>query len=200
MSSQLRADGYLAGLAETLDADVQAIRRDFAAWRSRERRRARGETTERVQETGVISGDLFLMLAVAANRGLFPLVRNSGIALLELDDERARALFVALEESFRADETGFDAFCAHIEDPVLRDLVVQKTASGEFDLNQEKMVRDGVRRVRERELRRKIDQLGTELRNVEREKPDPARLRELLAEKMHLDSELAKMNTRAAGA
>ena len=200
VSSQLRADGYLAGLAETLDADVQAIRRDFAAWRSRERRRARGETTERVQETGVISGDLFLMLAVAANRGLFPLVRNSGIALLELDDERARALFVALEESFRADETGFDAFCAHIEDPVLRDLVVQKTASGEFDLNQEKMVRDGVRRVRERELRRKIDQLGTELRNVEREKPDPARLRELLAEKMHLDSELAKMNTRAAGA
>ena len=96
-------------------------------------------------------------------------------------------------------EAGFDFLCARLEEPGLRDLVISKAASGEFDLNQEAVVRDGVRRVRQRQLRRKIDELGTELRRTEREKPDPARMRELLAEKMHLDSELAKMNTRAAG-
>ena len=92
---------------------------------------------------------------------------TAAIALSDLDDERARALFVALEESFRAEETGFDALCARIEDPVLRDLVVRKTASGEFDMNQERLVADGVRRVRQRALRRKIDQLGAEMRKAE---------------------------------
>ncbi len=201
VGSQLRADGYLANLAETLDADVQAVRRDFASWRSRERRRSRGAAAAPAQETAeTVSADLFLMLAAAVNRELFPLVRNGGIGLGDLDDERARTLFVALEESFRAEETGFDALSARIEDASLRDLLIRKAASGEFDLNQEAMVRDGVRRLRQRQLRRKIDQLGSEMRKVEREKPDPARMRELLAEKMHLDSELAKMNTRAAGA
>jgi hypothetical protein len=140
------------------------------------------------------------MLAVSANRELFPLVRNGGVGLADLDDERARTLFVALEEAFRREETGFDSLCARIEDPGLRELAIRKVSSGEFDLNQEAVVRDGVRRVRQRQLRRKIDELGTEMKRTEREKPDPARMRELLAEKIHLDSELAKMNTRVAGA
>ncbi len=59
-----------------------------------------------------ISTDLFLMLAVAANRELFAEVRKGGIGLADLDDERARTLFVALEEAFRADEQGFEAVCA----------------------------------------------------------------------------------------
>jgi DNA primase len=200
-ASQVRADGYLTGLVDALDADAQAVRRDFASWRSRERKRARGpEGAPAEGATETVSSDLFLMLAVSANRELFPLVRNGGVGLADLDDERARTLFVALEDSFRAEETGFDALCARVEEPGLRDLVIRKAASGEFDLNQEAVVRDGVRRVRQRQLRRKIDELGTEMKRTEREKPDPARMRELLAEKIHLDSELAKMNTRVAGA
>ncbi len=198
VSSQLRADGYLTRIAESLNAEPEAVRRDFAAWRAREKDRSRGKVAERTEGSQPLSGDLFLLLAVAANRQLFPLVRNGGVSISDLDDERARALFVALEESFRAEETGLDALCARIESPALKDLVVRKAASGEFDMNQEKLVRDGVRRVRQRVLAKRIELLGAEMRRIDRERPDAVRMRELLAEKMHLDDELAKLNTGAA--
>lgn len=197
VGSQLRADGYLTRIAESLDAEPEAIRRDFASWRAREKDRSRGKAANRAEGSQPLSADLFLLLAVAANRELFPLVRG-GISISDLDDERARTLFVALEECFRAEETGLDALCARIESPELKDLVVRKTASGEFDLNQEQVVRDGVRRVRQRALAKRVELLGAEMRKMDREKPDAERMRELLAEKMHLDDELAKLRTGAA--
>lgn len=200
VSSQVRADGYLTQIAEVLGAEPEAIRQDFAAWRSRDRSRGRGKVVTTAEGPAAASADLFLLLAVAANPELFPLVRNGGISIPDLDDERARQLFIALEECFRAEETGLDALCARIDSPALRDLVVRKIASGEFNMNQERLVRDGVRRVRQRELTRRIDQLGAEMRRIDRESPDAARMRELLAEKMHLDDELAKLNTGAARA
>jgi DNA primase len=200
VDSQLRADGYLTKIAESLDTEPEAIRRDFVAWKARTRDRSRGKVANQPEGSQPLSGDLFLLVAVAANRELFPLVRNGGISISDIDDERARALFVALEECFRAEEKGLDALCARIESPALKDLVIRKTASGEFDLNQEKLVRDGVRRVRQRTLVKRIELLGAEMRRMDRERPDAARMRELLAEKMHLDNELSKLNTGAARA
>ena len=198
VASQVRADGYVKLLAEALDADADAVGRDFASWKAAQR--VRQPPTEAGTEDAVpVTSDLFLMLAVAANRDLFPLVRTGGIALADLEDDRAKALFVALEESFRAEEASFDAMCARIEDGSLRDLAARKTASGEFDMNPQRLVADGVNRIRQRSVRKRIDLLGAEMRKAEREKSDPARMRELLEEKMHLDSELAKLNTRAAG-
>jgi hypothetical protein len=139
------------------------------------------------------------MLAVAANRELFAAVRKAGIGLADLEDDWARTLFVALEESFRADEQGFEALCARIEDPVLLDLAIRKVSSGEFEMNQERLVADGVRRIRQRTLRKKIDLLSAEMRKAERETRDPVQMRELLAEKMHLDNELERLKTGAAG-
>jgi hypothetical protein len=139
------------------------------------------------------------MLAVAAHRELFPLVRNGGIVLADLEDDRAARLYVALEEAFRAEEQGFDSLCARIDDPDLRELAIRKVASGEFDMNQERLVADGVRRIRQRALKKKTELVSAELRRLEKETTEPERLRELLAEKMHLDSELERLKTGAAG-
>jgi DNA primase len=222
-ASQLRRDGYLTSLADALDADPAAVRRDFASWLRRQRpgfpsaeRQAGGAVTAGAapqgtaattgprnvasgEPPGALSAELFVMLAVAANRGLFSVVRNAGIGLDDLEDESARALFVALEEAYRAEEPGFEAVCARIEDPGLRELAIRKVASGEFDLNQERLVSDGVRRIRQRVLAKKRDVLAAEMRKAERERPDPARMRDLLAEKMHLDDELERLKARAAG-
>jgi hypothetical protein len=139
------------------------------------------------------------MLAAAANQDLFPLVRTGGVVFSDLDDERAKALFIALEEAYREEEEGFEALCERIEDPELRDLVIRKAASGEFDMNQERIIRDGVRRIRQRTLRKKIEHLSAEMRRADKETLDPVRMRELLAEKMHLDSELERLKMGAAG-
>jgi DNA primase len=209
--SQTRREGYVNLLADTLGVDVAAIRQDFASWQQRRRiggggasRREGAPGSAPKEAAGAAQGtavgsDLFLMLAVAANRDLFPLVRNGGVALSDLDDESAKSLFIALEEAFRAEEQGFEAVCARIEDARVRDLVIRKISSGEFDLNQERMVADGVRRVRERSLKKRIDLLGAEMRKAERESASPARMRELLAEKMHLDDELERLKARVAG-
>ena len=211
-ASPMRKDGYLALLADNLGVDVRAVRQDFSAWlRSRQPGAARREERLR-REAGQgaangsagasgsgVSSDLFLMLAVAAHRDLYPLVRNGGIALADLDDDRAARLYVALEEAFRAEEEGFDSLCARIDDPLLRDLAIRKVSSGEFDMNQERMVADGVRRIRQRALRKKTELVSAELRRLEKETTDPGKLRELLAEKMHLDSELERLKMGAAG-
>ena len=146
-----------------------------------------------------LSPDLFLMLGVVAHPELFPAVRNGGMTLGDLDDERAARLYVALEEAFRAEEQGFEPVCARIEDAELRDLVIRKVASGEFDLNQERAVADAVRRIRQRTLLRRTELVSAELRRLEKESADPVRLRDLLEEKMHLDGELEKLKTGAAG-
>jgi DNA primase len=211
-ASPMRKDGYLALLADNLGVDVRAVRQDFSAWLGSRQPGAVRREQERVRReaqsgagpqgnggAGSVSADLFLMLAVAAHRELFPVVRNGGIALADLDDDRAARLYVALEEAFRAEEEGFDSLCARIDDPVLRDLAIRKVSSGEFDMNQERMVSDGVRRIRQRALRKKTETLSAELRRLEKETADPAKLRELLAEKMHLDSELERLKMGAAG-
>jgi DNA primase len=208
-ASQLRRDGYMSLLADSLNAGVQSLRDDFVSWQARSRtrgeRRARTESGAAVSDEarhdrpGTVSMDLFLMLAVAANCDLFAEVRKGGIGLADLDDERARTLFVALEEAFRAEEKGFEAVCGRIDDPELRELAIRKISSGEFEMNQARMVADGVRRIRERSLGKKIDLLSAEMRFAERDARDPVRMRELLAEKMHLDSELEKLKMGAAG-
>jgi DNA primase len=203
-ASPMRKDGYLALLADNLGVDADAVRRDFSAWVHRRQpgSRQEGRASSGAEQRGAavsVSADLFLMLAVAAHRELFPLVRNGGIALADLDDDRAARLYVALEEAFRAEEEGFESLCARIDDPTLRDLAIRKVASGEFDLNQERLVADGVRRIRQRALKKKTELVSAELRRLEKETTEPARLRELLAEKMHLDSELERLKTGAAG-
>jgi len=208
-ASPMRKDGYLSLLGDNLGVDVRAVRQDFSAWLRRRQPGAQrreqaagqgaGEGRAGAEAASGISPDLFLMLAVAAHRELFPLVRNGGIGLSDLDDDRAGRLYVALEEAFRAEEAGFESLCARIDDPELRDLAIRKVSSGEFDVNPERMVSDGVRRVRQRALRKKTELVSAELRRLEKETTDPARLRELLSEKMHLDSELERLKTGAAG-
>jgi DNA primase len=205
-ASPMRKDGYLGLLADNLGVDVNAVRQDFTPWLERRQKagarrdaaRSAGPARAGLGEAaGALSPDLFLMLYVAANQQLFPAVRNGGIGLSDLDEPAGR-LFVALEETFRAEEEGFEALCARIDDSALRDLVIRKVASGEFDMNQGQAVADGIRRIRQRALRRLTELVSAEIRRLEKETGDPARLRDLLAEKMHLDSELERLKGPAA--
>jgi DNA primase len=199
--SQVRAEEYLRGIADAVGAEGRAVSADFAAWRrGRQRGPEQARAAERPrEESGPLPHDLFLMLVVAAHQELFPVVRNGGIAMGDLEDPRARDLYVALEEAFRAEETAFDALCARLEDASLRETLIRKVASGEFDVNQDRMVAESIKRIKQRTLARKRDAVIAELRRLEREKPDAARVRELLTEKMHLDGELSRLDPRSAG-
>ncbi len=190
LGSQVRADDYIKALSEEIGSSEDAVRADFQRWRKGPRERT--ESKPVVGASGV-SSDLFLFLAVAARQDLLPIVRNSGVAIEDLEDPAAQELYIALEETFRSEDGSFSALLERVENPSLKDLLISRISSGEFDLNQEKMIGDGVKRIKQRTLGKKRDMLASEMRRIERERTDMARLKGLLEEKMHLDDELAKL-------
>jgi len=191
-TSRLRAEEYLRQAAYALGASTEAVSADFARWQDRQRGRVPAAGPAAADDAAT-TPELFLMLALAANRDLFPGARAGGVSLADIEDARARALFVALEEGFRGEEAGMDALLARLEDAGLRELVVRKAASGEFDENPDRIVADSVRRIRQRSLRRARDAVEAKLRRLEGDRADRAAEQELLAEKQHLDSELSRL-------
>jgi DNA primase len=185
IDSQVKRDGYLRLLAEDLGVDFESVRGDLL--------RGLGRSIEKkdslqIGEVQSISADLFFLLAVAVNREYFPKVRNT-IAVDDLEDIRARKVFVALEECFRQGETTEELLLQRLEDAELKALLLEKAASGEFMLNPQKMIQDGLKKIRRRSLEKKQRALVSALA---RDK-DPVKLKELLAEKMYLDEELQSL-------
>jgi DNA primase len=187
IDSQVKRDGYFRALAEELGVEFESVREDFR----KNAGRAAGPPRQPAPAPAPgLSADFFFMLAVAAHRDYFAQVRNL-LGPEDLEDPRARKLFVALEECFRAGESSADSLLARIEDPELRGEVLARTASGAFAEDPERQVRDGLVSVRRRGLERRSAGLSALL--AAPGGLEQAALRDLLAEKMLIDDELAKL-------
>ncbi len=187
LDSQVKRDGYLRLVAEDLGVDFESVRSDLLP--GTERSIARNNSHRIAEEQG-ISADLFFLLAVAVNHEFFPEVRNT-VALDDLEDLRARKYYVALEECYRQGETTEEALLRRLEDEELRNLLLEKTASGEFTISPERLIRDSLREIRRRSLEKRRRSLVSNLTRFKGQ--DPGKLKELLAEKMYLDEELQKL-------
>ncbi len=187
LDSQVKRDGYFRLVAEDLGVDFESVRSDLL--RGAERSITRNNS-HRAAEVQGISADLFFLLAVAVNREFFPEVRKT-VVVDDLEDLRARKYFVALEECYRQGETTEEALLRRLEDEELRDLLLGKTASGEFTINPEGLVHDGLREIRRRSLEKRRRSVVSALTRSKDQ--DPRKLKELLAEKMYLDEELQKL-------
>jgi DNA primase len=188
LDSQVKRDGYIRLVAEDLGVDFESARSDLL--RGTERSRTRDDSYRR-SEAQVPSADLFFILAVAVNREYFQEIRNT-VAVDDLEDPRARKYFVALEECYRQGERTEEALLRRLEDEELKELLLEKTASGEYSLNPERLIRDGLREIRRRSLEKRRRLLISALARAEGQ--DAAKLRELLGEKMYLDEELQKLS------
>jgi DNA primase len=188
LDSQVKRDGYIRLVAEDLGVDFESARSDLL--RGTERSGTRDDSYRR-SEAQVPSADLFFILAVAVNREYFQEIRNT-VAVDDLEDPRARKYFVALEECYRQGERTEEALLRRLEDEQLKELLLEKTASGEYSLNPERLIRDGLREIRRRSLEKRRRLLISALARAEDQ--DAAKLRELLGEKMYLDEELQKLS------
>jgi DNA primase len=190
MDSQVKRDGYIRLLGEDLGVDFESVRSDLL--RGIGRSRNRDDSQLRTEEEGT-SADLFFILAVAVNRDFFQEVRNT-VAVDDLEDPRARKYFVALEECYRQGERTEEALLRRLEDERLQELLLAKTASGEFTLNPERLIEDGLRQIRRRSLEKRRRFLISALSRARQQ--DAAKVKELLGEKMYLDAELQKLSER----
>ena len=193
IDSEVKREGYLRALAEVLHVEYESVRNDFA-----HKGLARTATKPATggEDPTTISSDLFLLLAICVNSDHFETARGL-ISEDDLEDDRARELYIVLEECYRRGDMSAEAILTRLENEPLRALLAQKAASDEFALNQDRLIRESLENIRRRSLEKKRRQIVALLRQSEDAKADQIEVRELLQEKMFLDGELQRMKVKS---
>jgi DNA primase len=136
------------------------------------------------------------LLTVAAVNYVSPQKENlfsrfrAALGIDEIEDPNAKELFIALEECLRHEETGMDELLARIPSPNLRNYLIERGASGEFSINQEQLMADGIKKIRAKGLERQNEEIIIKLRGLRKAEDRSSEVNELLAEKMRIDNEL----------
>jgi DNA primase len=135
---------------------------------------------------------------VSVNTHLFPEFR-AAVEMREIEDTVAKEIYLALEESFREGEGGTDAVLSRISSLALRNFIIEQGISPEFKGDEKrdprKLMEDGISHMKVKKFRRRQDEIGAELRRLERKSGAEAEgdLQELIAEKMYIDAEIRKL-------
>jgi DNA primase len=117
------------------------------------------------------------------------------LEIKEIDDPAAKELFIALEECFIHDESGIDSLLARIQDESIKAFLVSKGSSPEFrSLGDEprRLMNDGINEIKKKKLRKRLTEIGAELREIERNENDMG-IDELLEEKKNIDLQIKKL-------
>jgi hypothetical protein len=90
-----------------------------------------------------------------------------------------------------------DHVIPRIEDQRLQELIFEKAATDEFELNAESIIRDGINTIKIRSLKQKRDEIVYNMKSMDRSGAHRDALKELLSEKMFLDEELKRIKEEA---
>jgi len=201
LDSEVKRYDFLESASRKLGANPSSIRRDYEAAKrgGPERRAIPAEGGDRRPEAAPGAArtiDLLIMAAVVLNAERFGAVRSE-LGPDDLDDFRARDLYIALEEGFRADDTSVESVLSRVEDESTSRFVREASASGELSINAARLVSDGVAAVRRRSIERKRERLLARIAAAEAGGAEPpgaeGSLIDLLGEKKRLDSEWEAM-------
>jgi DNA primase len=198
LDSEIERDDCMAAAADAFGVDREAVQKDYS-------RRQAGGTPAREEVFGTqgaglpsqpvrMNVELHLLTVVAVNPDLYPEFRKV-IKMGEIEDPAAKELFIALEECFIHEERGMENLWSRISSEPLRNFIVEKGTSEEFRRNPERLMEDGIKRIKGNRLRRRRAEIGAELRMEERNSGLAAgggSLEDLLAEKMFIDAEIHK--------
>ncbi len=197
--SELKREALLHDVADLLEVGSDSIVRDY--------RRLASSGTGRhdfpAARTGAPSGgrgvvgrslEMTYMLAAAANRDRFDRVQRR-LRSDDLQDPMAHELFVALAECARQGDESPDGLLGRLQTEELRSLVIRNLSEEEFTVNADEVLDDGARTLKARALEDRRRDIEARMRRAERggDEPPGAAVRELLEEKIYLDSELEKL-------
>jgi DNA primase len=196
LDSDVSRDSCIGAVAAAFGADRTAILNDYNRRRSGEEA---SPQVVRVERPVRANDELYLLSIVLVNFRLYPNFRKV-VSIDEIEDPAAKELFIAMEESYINEEGGVDDLMARIPSPALRQYVAEKGTSKEFLNDPEQLVKDGIKRIRQKKLKRRLSEIVAELHNLEsRGEVAPggirtdSRIEELLVEKMHIDTELRRL-------
>jgi len=191
LSTELRKEDSYKFLSQALEVDINTIFKDFAAMeKGLKSYKDTNPVIENMSDIHV-SLDLFLMIALIENRDSFTNVRNI-LDINDLVDTNAKKVYILLEELYRKDDLLNKNLLSEIQDNTLRGLIVYKLSTGEYKLNSQQIIKDGVNKIKQRNFEIKRSKVEILLK-----KTDPVKNREeleqLLSEKKYLDEELIRI-------
>ncbi|TCW60188.1 DNA primase [Treponema sp. J25] len=200
LSSEVSRESCVNEIADAFGVEKTAILKDFYHRTTQEERQgARNVQRSSRSSTIHLNDEVYLFLTVIAQRKWYPFVR-AHLSPDMVEDSRAKELFVSLEECYRLGREDMDSLLEQIQDPLLRDFVLEKTAEGAFSVQPEKIVQDGIRRIRIRHLERQRTTVVTKLKlaqsQLEYSRQDS--LEDMLAEIMHIDAEIKRLKDEMA--
>ena len=131
------------------------------------------------------------VLAVVANTKFFQKMR-SALDCDDFEDKVARDLFIALEECYRAEAIDYDSILKKCPTEELKNAVTNSVMQGEFAMNAEQIVEDGIRFIKMNGLKNRRKQLLARL-SYENASQDNGAITDLLIEIRNLDEQLKKL-------
>ncbi|AEJ19539.1 DNA primase [Gracilinema caldarium] len=195
LDSEVSRDGCMGAIADSFGVDRTAIVRDFNQYFQKGVAVHQSYTEKKLQSKAPIrmNDELFLLLAIIANRSLYPRLRAS-LSIEEVEDPRAKDLFIALEECYRNDIQDIDGLLVQIQDEELRRFILEKASSEAFSQKPEQLVSDGIKRIRAKRLERRRAEIILRLRSARTgSRQSEQQIEELLSEKVHIDAELHRL-------
>jgi DNA primase len=188
LSTELRKEDCFRYIAEALNVDVKTIFKDILLI---EKTINTNKTVRKQNKEIHVSLDLFLMIALVENSESFSSVRN----ILDIDDlvdANAKIVYILLEEMHRRDNTLSKNLLSEIKDDDLRSLIAYKLSTGEFRVNSDQIIKDSVKRIKQRNFEQKRSEVEILLRKTDSVK-NRNDLERLLSEKKYLDEELLRI-------
>jgi len=191
LGTEIRKMDCFRYLSDVLKLNVEALVKDFSVL-SGNKNTSKGN--DRLQEDHSkirITLDLYLMMALVENREAFSSVRNK-IDIDDIVDSRAKKVYILLEEMYRKDDFLNKNLLSEIDDVELRELLAYKLSIGEYKINSEQLINDGVNKIKERNFEIKRREVEILIRKSDYSN-DRIELEKLLTEKKYLDEELLRI-------
>jgi len=199
LDSEVERNDRIARIADAVRTEQNAVRSDYTAWK-KEGYSSRSVDVKResaLKEPAVVrNAELNLLTVVAVNMELYTEFR-AAVEIKEIDDRFAKELFIALEECFQHGENGIDYLLARIRNEQLKKFIVSHGDSPEFKSDYRRQMEDGINKVIiEKRLKKRLTDIGSQIRETERKDGDSVIIDELLGEKKAIDSQIRKLEGR----
>ena len=191
LTSEVRRDGCIKEISERLGVEYSSVHNDIKRGKRITVNNHKPQIEVKQKPRG-ISAELFLMIAVIVSREKFTFVRGK-INIDDLNDDRAKTVYIALEECYRNEETDMDSILNRISDEHLISLIAEKVTSEEYSINSEELIKDSVKKIKKSSLLKKREEIVRKLKGISQTNTANVNETELLSEKIYIDQEIEKL-------
>ncbi len=191
IDSEIARDAAIETIADRFLIERSAVKYDFGN-RNMPKRTSAKETASNSSGPIRINEELYLLIAVFIHNDFYKKFRST-LSIEEVEDPRAKEIFIALEEWYRNDSMGFDDLLARIENEELKRFILEKSASGVFSVNPAQIISDGIKRMKVRRLERRSKEIDILLRSAKNDVSGNDVENGLMTEKIHINDELLRL-------